>query len=72
MAKYRHITVKFFEEVHDLIDDNVAQGDVPLTGTERSEQVFSEMPTNDEFMNDGFRTQTPRLDCQALNQVCYV
>eukprot|EP00268_Persea_americana_P051107 TRINITY_DN5621_c0_g1_i3.p1 TRINITY_DN5621_c0_g1~~TRINITY_DN5621_c0_g1_i3.p1 ORF type:complete len:159 (+),score=36.73 TRINITY_DN5621_c0_g1_i3:996-1472(+) len=62
LAKYRRITVKFFDEVHDLIDDDVAQGDVALTGNERSEQAFSEMPTDDEFMNDDFRTQTPGLD----------
>ena len=45
----------FFYEVHDLIADDVAQGDVALTGTERSQQFFSEMPTDDEFINDCFR-----------------
>ncbi|RWR88558.1 hypothetical protein CKAN_01758200 [Cinnamomum micranthum f. kanehirae] len=40
LAKYKRITVKFFDEVHDLIADDVAQGDVALTGTERSQQFF--------------------------------
>ena len=62
MDKNKRITVKFLNEVHDLIDDDVAQGDVALTGTERSEQFFSKMSMDDKFINDGFRAQTPGLD----------
>ena len=62
MDKNKRITVKFLNEVHDLIYDDVAQGDVALTGTERSEQFFSKMSMDDKFINDGFRAQTPGLD----------
>lgn len=40
LAKYKRITVKFFDEVHHLIADDVIQGDVALTGTERIKQFF--------------------------------
>ena len=36
LAKYRRIAVKFYEEIHDLIADDIAKGEIAITGIERS------------------------------------
>eukprot|EP00268_Persea_americana_P055268 TRINITY_DN6412_c0_g1_i14.p3 TRINITY_DN6412_c0_g1~~TRINITY_DN6412_c0_g1_i14.p3 ORF type:complete len:128 (+),score=27.95 TRINITY_DN6412_c0_g1_i14:2082-2465(+) len=36
LAKYRRIAIKFYEEIHDLIADDIAEGEIAITGIERS------------------------------------
>ena len=40
MEKYRRIAVKFYAEIHDLIDDDIAEGEIALTGIEMS-QIYA-------------------------------
>ncbi|RWR83492.1 transposon protein, putative, CACTA, En/Spm sub-class [Cinnamomum micranthum f. kanehirae] len=62
LAKYKRIAVKFYEEIHDLIADDIAEGEIALTGIERSQTNAPETEMDEEYINESLGTQPHGLD----------
>ena len=64
LAKYKNITIKFYDELYDLIADDTAEGDIAMTGSERSQgNVDSIMIEEEDFIiPNTFDNQTAGLD----------
>ena len=64
LAKYKNITIKFYDELYDLIADDTAEGDIAMTGSERSQvNVDSMMIEEEDFsIPSTFDNQAAGLD----------
>lgn len=54
MAKYRRIIVKFYEEIHDHIANDIVKCEIAQTRTEKSQINVLDMAMDNENINETF------------------
>ncbi|RWR95326.1 L10-interacting MYB domain-containing protein [Cinnamomum micranthum f. kanehirae] len=54
LSKYKTLQVSFFDEIHELVADDVAEGNIVMTGGERSTIDVEAMMTDEEFINAAY------------------
>ena len=56
MIKDKTLQVSFFDEIHELVVDDVVEGNIDMTGSKRSTIDVEAMMKDEEFINATFGT----------------